>query len=295
MIFKYQKIIILVGLLMIPIELVQAATTRLVHNTADDMSGGTLRVTLQDACDTSGDDIITFAKTRLSSIEIKLNSTLVIPQDCKGNVELTGSSEVDSILNASKFKTGGSAPGDSCIIAVYSDDNSVSNFSFINNSYGAGICLFGKNNTITNNRLGTTKSAKKSGNLYGIVISNAYEKDYPKMNGSGNTVSENTIRYNSSFGIWVEANDNTIGGDAFDDSANTIRDNSGGGIAVSGEDTSGVHITHNAIYNNGDFPGIDLAVDGLTDNDAGDSDTGPNGLINRVDRFQAFPLVTGLD
>ena len=68
---------------------------------------------------------------------------------------------------------------------------------------------------------------------------------------------------------------------------NKIYSNGGAGIAIIGG-TSNL-ISQNSIYANGtdgDALGIDLNDDGVTLNDLGDGDSGPNGLLN-------FPLITG--
>lgn len=65
-------------------------------------------------------------------------------------------------------------------------------------------------------------------------------------------------------------------------SGNTIADNAGAGIAViAGQNTT---ITGNSIVGNGGL-GIDVGTPGITPNDTGDGDTGPNGLQN-------FPTLT---
>ncbi len=65
---------------------------------------------------------------------------------------------------------------------------------------------------------------------------------------------------------------------------NTIADNRGAGVVVQ---SFNVQILENAIYDNVGL-GIDLADDGVTLNDPGDPDTGPNGLQN-------YPVILGAE
>ena len=60
---------------------------------------------------------------------------------------------------------------------------------------------------------------------------------------------------------------------------NMIHDQQGAGIALTGDEVTGVSILSNIIYSNGGL-GIDLGGDGVTPNDPGDDDTGPNQLQN---------------
>ena len=62
------------------------------------------------------------------------------------------------------------------------------------------------------------------------------------------------------------------------DTANTIAFNFADGIALTGN-TGPVRISSNSIHDNGQL-GIDLSNDGVTPNDAGDTDSGVNGLQN---------------
>jgi parallel beta-helix repeat protein len=67
---------------------------------------------------------------------------------------------------------------------------------------------------------------------------------------------------------------------------NIIYDNGGSGLVLTGS-SSGNLISRNSFYNNGinnDALGIDLNEDGVSLNDSGDTDSGPNGLIN-------FPVI----
>src|SRR5439155_1349078 len=61
--------------------------------------------------------------------------------------------------------------------------------------------------------------------------------------------------------------------------------NLGAGVVVQGVGATGNPIRGNAIYSNGAL-GIDLGGDGVTPNDAGDADNGPN-------RLQNFPVLSG--
>ncbi|MBI2340439.1 MAG: right-handed parallel beta-helix repeat-containing protein [Deltaproteobacteria bacterium] len=277
--------------LLFPLDVLCAERTVSVFSD-DESAEGTLRKILQVACDDAGNDTIHFADFGYSSARILLDAPLVIPEDCRGTVTVKGPADIDIILDAGNLGAGGSTPGDSCILHVYSDGHVIRNLSFVNNSKGAGVCLFGRDNTVKENRFGATEAGDEEPNRYGIVVSDVFVEDYPEIDGSGNTIRGNTIGPNDRQGIWVEASDVLIGGDSFDDDRNVIQENEEGGIFVVGKETNAVHITHNTISNNGEEGlGIDLNDDGISLNDLLDSDTGPDEMMNFLDHLQLFPLV----
>jgi len=141
------------------------------------------------------------------------------------------------------------------------------------------------------------------------------------QSGTGITVSQNLINDAASFGIEVETgsggvsiSENTITnsgqnggncggspenagifliGDNSTITNNIIASNGGAGIILGGGNTAGNLISQNSIYANGtDSPalGIDIDAsgtsgDGVTLNDSGDGDNGPNGSLN-------FPIIS---
>ena len=94
--------------------------------------------------------------------------------------------------------------------------------------------------------------------------------------GQGGGAFGNSIALNQGPGIRVDAGPVTL-------NDNSVEQNTGDGIDVVAG--SGINIARGSFIDNGGL-GIDLNADGVTANDAGDIDTGPNGLQN-------FPELTG--
>lgn len=119
------------------------------------------------------------------------------------------------------------------------------------------------------------------------------------INGDDNQILGNAIGTNmdgdgglgnSGNGIQIVAGDANTIGDAFGASTNTIAYNVGDGVVIDGPSAENP-VIRNLIVANGtgaDDLGIDLAADGVTDNDIEDADSGPNDLLNH-------PLVTSAD
>lgn len=182
------------------------------------------------------------------------------------------------------------------------------------NSIGAnrvGIEIRGISNTVRGNHVGTMVNALSAGPFPnrgpGILIGGPAGTSAVPI---GNTIQDNVIVASEGDGIRLEANadrntltNNAIGGDppssihnrgngvtitgGSDENvvrANQIHHNDGAGVFV----VDGVAnlISGNSIYANGGL-GIDLGPTGVTPNDAGDADTGPN-------RLQNFPVITGV-
>jgi hypothetical protein len=85
-------------------------------------------------------------------------------------------------------------------------------------------------------------------------------------------------------GISLQGAQGTVVGGQAAGAGNTIAFNGGDGIDVIGATATGNTISGNAIFSNGGL-GIDLGADGVTPNDPGDTDNGPNNLQN-------FPVLT---
>ncbi|MDH3706531.1 MAG: right-handed parallel beta-helix repeat-containing protein, partial [Acidimicrobiia bacterium] len=104
--------------------------------------------------------------------------------------------------------------------------------------------------------------------------------------GGGHTIQANLIGTNLlgsglgnySAGLALDDTKATLIGGTGPGEGNTIRFNGSSGIAIRGG-SEHVAVLFNTMTDNGGL-GIDHAQDGVTANDAGDLDTGPNGLLN---------------
>ena len=125
-----------------------------------------------------------------------------------------------------------------------------------NDSSGVHI-IVGTGNIISGNTIGTDKDGVTplSNGQHGVALIDPDPNAPTSTGSSNNTVTNNLIAYNGSDGIFVSGSTSV---------SNAIR-------------------TNNIVSNDG--LGINLKNDGVTENDDGDSDTGPNVLQN-------FPVLT---
>jgi len=147
-----------------------------------------------------------------------------------------------------------------------------------------GVALIGA----SSNRIGGTLPEARnviSGNIIGAEIRLSSRFNLMEGNFIGTDASGNNPLGNSQDGVFIgtggPAFDNTIGG-LSPEQGNVIAFNGGDGIFVLDGDHNG--LLGNSIHSNGGL-GIDLAPDGVTPNDDGDADAGPNDLQN-------FPVLT---
>ncbi len=169
---------------------------------------------------------------------------------------LDGSLQTGSSNNRPQLELQGSNAGAGSHGLTLTATSSGSNLKHlaINRFGGAGIYLNGSsNNTLQANAIGTDPTGK-------VALANT---------GSGIKLA-------------VGASNNLIGG-ATNGTGNQITNNGGAGIAVTDNTSLNNSLLSNSIYANGGL-GIDLGEDGVTENDAGDSDTGPNHRLN-------YPLI----
>jgi parallel beta-helix repeat protein len=160
----------------------------------------------------------------------------------------------------------------------------------------SGIVAYGTGNKLTHNTI------SQNGN-HGIVIAGNSSIVF------GNTISANggcpiapfqsqpTCNTTSSMGgagIYVSKTGGSAEiGHAESNKRNIIQYNiSGGVILENSANIMDIHIFHNTISRNYGA-NIDLADDGMTSNDLGDLDIGPNTLFNTAEHVQMFPLVSG--
>ncbi len=176
--------------------------------------------------------------------------------------------------------------------------------NFISRNQTAGIQVNGGTSTIIRNNHITTNGTNQVGvvcndnilitNGSGIEIRSNLIENAASTGIDGNTaggniiISENTI---STSGVGAACTDKQgirLNGSNSSIINNIINNNGGPGIVLNGN-SAGNLISRNSIFANGDLPvnpelGIDLGDDGVTINDSGDTDTGPNGFNN-------FPII----
>jgi hypothetical protein len=153
----------------------------------------------------------------------------------------------------------------------------------------AGVSITnGSNNTVGGDTAGARNIIAHNG-WVGVVI-----ERITALEARGNVVQGNYIGTdvtgveaigNGYYGVLIyETSDNTVGGAAVAE-GNRIAFNYRSGVYITGSaGTEGNAILSNAIYANEQL-GIDLDPVGVTPNDFGDSDSGPNGLQN-------YPVLT---
>ncbi len=186
----------------------------------------------------------------------------VISGNLGSGVLITGVSATNTTVRRNYIGTdvtGNTALGNSaCGIGVFNSANDAHIFENLisgNTAHGVEIDLNADDSDIHNNLIGT--NAAGTGAL--------------GNGGSGVLISNNS-------------NDNTIGGFSVSQ-GNTIAFNGADGVRISPSGT-GNRVLGNSIFSNTNL-GIDLGGNGITANDAGDADTGPNNLQN-------FPVLTAV-
>jgi len=151
-----------------------------------------------------------------------------------------------------------------------------------NSSYGIYLPN-GNNSTIGGNGIGNTIAGNGQD---GIFISGSSTANGIFGNAIGANQAGSGGLGNSMFGVHISLAPGNKIGDIGNGLGNLIAGNGADGIYVTGESALGNAIRANSIRDNGDL-GIDLGNNGVTLNDPGDPDVGPNGLQN-------FPEITAV-
>src|SRR5262249_21776641 len=280
---------------------VTVAMTFLVTNTGDS-GGGSLRQAILDANGNAGADTINFNIPGPAPHTINLLSELPAITE---TVTINGTSQ-PAFAGTPVVELNGIGAGAANGLTLNASNNAVRGL-IINRFNGNGIVVnvnsnviegnfigtnatgtFALSNTLdgiflnggSNNTIGGTTPASRnliSGNRNGIQMIGVGAGNQVRGNFIGTNVSGTGSVGNSLNGVLLAGPSNTVVGAAGSASGNTIAFNGAAGVAV----TAGVgnSIQSNSIFGHGGL-GIDLGPTGVTPNDLGDGDSGPNGLQN---------------
>ena len=183
-----------------------------------------------------------------TGFRVQTTSSAVVSVDVSGNLIGTDGTASAAIPNGTGISAAGTA-GDFITLSVGNDTNPAQQ-NVISGNAGVGISLGPR-----------TNNCFVQGNFIGT-------------DASGSAALPNGLD-----GVEAGAGPEFIG--TMGGTGNVIAFNGGAGVSVSGG--VGVQVVGNSIFSNGGL-GIDLGEDGVTANDPGDSDGGPNGSQN-------FPLL----
>ena len=197
----------------------------------------------------------------------------------------------------------------------------------IGDGSGGGNCISGNRqngisfsgpgpdtNLVLGNYIGvdTTGRNPMGNRLNGVYLTSGPNQNFIGWGGFGNTISCNRQNgvlilgnSNHNYVMWNliglnqpgDSIGNEYSGISIDGSskntvnANLIAYNGRNGVEVLGPSSTGNYVD-NVIFNNGRL-GIDLGGDGVTVNDAGDGDTGPNELLNYPEIDSIVPALDG--
>ncbi len=215
---------------------------------------------------------------------VQLDGSIIAMGATSGLVLLTNNSIISGFIVHSFPKDGLVIDGSSS----FGDINSITNnwvginasqIAQGNGDNGILITLGASGNMIDGNVVG--------GNVWsGIVLGSAGTEDnivQGNFVGVGPDGSSDIGNGMHGINLLDQVTNNQIGGTVVGET-NLIVNNQGQGVALSASAGNGNSILGNSIFNNAEL-GIDLNLDGVTANDPGDGDTGPNDLLN-------FPVLT---
>lgn len=144
----------------------------------------------------------------------------------------------------------------------------------------SGVALHGGGNNTVGGSNASARNVLSGNDDHGVFLAsdsdeNIISGNYIGVGANGTTAVANT---DPAVSINSGSSSNLIGGTTAGE-ANVIRRNTDNGVAISGSSSTNNAIIGNSLSSNAP-PNIDLGNDGSTSNDANDSDTGPNDLLN---------------